>query len=364
MREHRSKSGKLIYFATRHELEQLPGYRGNDRRGRACCPIHDGDNPTALSIDWQRGWASCWSCGDAFAIRIEDESDTGRSRARNRDDAPQRPRIAPRRGEREITSKTTPPPTQKAQAALSAAIRGAAARLPGSPGADYLERRGVPLAVAQQLQLGWGNTGKLNRRVVFPLCGPDGVATSAIGRTLDDQVKPKYDTLRRDDGYEKTLFNGAAIAQARQSGHPLVIVEGPMDAAACVAAGVPLAVAICGKSYAHPEHFAGLETVILALDADEAGDQGRRTLWLELTARGIEVLVLPAAVLVGAKDLCEYWQRHHELPAQIVATVMGPKLPGGAPNALGAANHVPPSAHPADGCSPIVAYPANFPARG
>ncbi len=76
MREHRAKSGKLIYYATRRELETLPGYRGNDRKGRACCPIHAGDNPTALSIDWGTGWASCWSCGDAWAMRVEDHPDT------------------------------------------------------------------------------------------------------------------------------------------------------------------------------------------------------------------------------------------------------------------------------------------------
>lgn len=76
MREHRAKSGKLIYYASRHELETLPGYRGHDRKGRACCPIHAGTNPTALAIDWETGWASCWSCGDAWAIRVEDHPDT------------------------------------------------------------------------------------------------------------------------------------------------------------------------------------------------------------------------------------------------------------------------------------------------
>ncbi len=76
MHEYVAKSGKLIYYATRHGLETLPGYRGNDRKGRACCPIHNGDNPTALSIDWATGWASCWSCGDAWSIRVEDHPDT------------------------------------------------------------------------------------------------------------------------------------------------------------------------------------------------------------------------------------------------------------------------------------------------
>ncbi len=324
MREHRSKTGKLIYFASRLEIEQLPGYRGNDHRGRACCPIHNGTNPTALAIDWDTGWATCWSCGDAFSIRIEDHPGTHQAR----EDRPQSLKIAPRRVEDPIRGNNLMQLTENALVALETAITVSAARLPGSPGAAYLKRRGISLEVAQSLRLGWSTSGKLAGRVIFPLCGPDGRSSSAMGRAIDDRVKPKYDTLRNADGYQKTLFNGSAIVQARRSGQPLVIVEGPMDAAACVAAGISLTVAICGKSYAHPEHFAGLETVILALDADDAGQQGRRTLWLELTARGIEVLILPVAALAGANDLCEYWQQRQTLPMQLLERVIGPHRQG------------------------------------
>jgi len=80
-----------------------------------------------------------------------------------------------------------------------------------------------------------------------------------------------------------------------------------------------LTVALCGAAYAHPEHFSGLRTVILALDA-------RRALWLEFTARGIEVLVLPASALDGAKDLGEYWQHFHAMPTQLMARVIGPHM--------------------------------------
>lgn len=343
MREHRSKTGKLIYFATRLELEQLPGYRGNDHRGRACCPIHNGTNPTALAIDWDTGWATCWSCGDAFSIRIEDYPGTHQGR----ENRPQSLKIAPRRVGDPIRSNNPMRSPENALTALEIAITASAARLPGSPGAAYLNRRGISLEVAQSLRLGWSTSGKLAGRVIFPLCGPDGRSSSAIGRAIDDRVKPKYDTLRKADGYQKTLFNGSAIAHARRSGHPLVVVEGPMDAAACVSAGIPLTVAICGKSYAHPEHFAGLETVILALDADDAGQQGRRTLWLELTARGIEVLILPVAALAGANDLCEYWQRHRTLPMQLLERVTGPhRQRNGLPIAVPSRLEVSPDVHP------------------
>lgn len=314
MREHRAKSGKLIYYASRHELETLPGYRGNDRKGRACCPIHAGTNPTALAIDWGTGWASCWSCGDAWAIRVEDHPETKPIQNHAT-------KAYPKRDHSEHDLDVL-------WANLEVSIDTAAERFPGSPGETYLAGRGIPLDIVRSLRIGWGTAGTLAGRVIFPLCGPDGRATSATGRAADDRTKPKYKALPGGAGYRKALFNGGAIAQAQRTGHPLIVVEGPLDAAACVAAGLPLTVALCGAAYAHLEQFAGVRTVILALDADAAGNDGRRMLWLDLMARGIEVLPLPAAALDGAKDLGEYWQRFHTMPGQLAARVTGPHMQG------------------------------------
>ena len=84
--------------------------------------------------------------------------------------------------------------------------------MPGSPGETYLAGRGIPFDVAQALRIGWATVGKLAGRVVFPLCGLDGLATSATGRAANDNARPKYKTLATGDGYVKTLFNGGAIA--------------------------------------------------------------------------------------------------------------------------------------------------------
>lgn len=165
---------------------------------------------------------------------------------------------------------------------------------------------------------------------------------------------PRYKALKVADGYTKTLFNGGAIAQARQSGHPLIVVEGPLDAAACVAAGLPLTVALCGVAYARPEHFNGLQTVILALDGDEPGQDGRRALWLDLTVRGVEVLPLPATALDGCKDLGEYWQRRRMLPRQLHTRAMGPHLLGNAVCRSAAPTPSPAGSPAEDGISPML----------
>jgi hypothetical protein len=329
MREHRSKSGALVYFATRAELEHLKGYRGNDRRGRACCPIHGGDNPTALMIDWETGWARCYACGDAWAIRVEDHPDAWKSGNDSKRSHTMNPPQSQEKRYSEARSdpQGIPHSSDALRDGLLRAVATAAEALPSSPGAAYLAERGIPIDVACELGIGWGTRGALAGRVVFPLSGPDGIPTSATARRIyetENQRDPKYRALDRKAGYVKTLFNGGAIGHARQSGHPLIVVEGPLDAAACVAAGLPLVVAIGSTSYAYPDHFAGLATVILALDADKAGQDGRRALWLELVPRGIDVLLLPADALEGCKDLGEYWQQHHAMPPQLVARSIGP----------------------------------------
>jgi DNA primase len=327
MREIQSKAGKTIHLATRQEIEAFPGYRAQagGRKGRSCCPIHNGDNPTALSIDWDTGWASCWSCGDAFAIRVDD----GRSGAcQNRESAGHASQNVRNATSRPQTPKHDPEPVntpvRDVTAKMAIAIAEALDRLPGSPGEHYLASRGIPLEVAQTLQLGWTDKGDLAGRVIFPLRDPLGQPTSATGRSVNDRTMPKYRTLPVAKGYMKTLFNGGAISVVRESGHPLVIVEGPIDAAACAAAGIPCVVAINGADYGHPEHFAGVRSAILAFDADEAGQKARRSVGLALISQGVDYVSLPAAAFEGSKDLGEFWQQHGTLPEQLVARVMGP----------------------------------------
>jgi hypothetical protein len=321
MREHRTKDGKLIRFMSRSELEGLRGYKpyAGGRRGRAACPFHDGQSTTSLSIDWEIGWASCWGCGkDAFSIRVEDHPDTRSPNDENSSKSSVRRSTAPPRAERPKHD------LRDVQERLGVMLDTWTTTLPGSPGATYLGRRGIPLDVAQRLGIGWATAGPLNRRAVFPLSGPDGRPTSATGRAIDDHTTPKYKALSSGDGYIKTLFNGGAIAQAKASGHPLVIVEGPIDAAACVTGGLPLTVAIGSTAYAHPEHFAGVSLALLVLDADDAGQEARRNFAAALMVVGVEVLSLPAAAFDGCKDLGEFWQTRRALPLSLVARATGP----------------------------------------
>jgi hypothetical protein len=315
MIEYRSRAGNTIWYASRAELERLPGYRGNDRKARACCPIHNGDNATALTINWDTGWAGCFACGDAFSIRIGEPPQTGAGPGKSIPRA-QRAPAAPGRTHGPKTTTDTPETNPAALARLEALSHAWAAAYAGSPAAEYVRARGIPDDIARRL--GWGYVSDneyLRAHPLFiPYTDPAGQLTGGAGRALDSTTHPKYRCLRNRDGFQKTLVNGAAIAQARAARKPLVIVEGPFDAAACLAGGVPYVVALNGAT-ARPAWFAGIPRVFLGFDADDAGRAAvarfRRTV-------PVHAASFDADALEGCKDLGAFWQTHGQLPAALI----------------------------------------------
>lgn len=359
MHEHRTTDGKTVYYMSRAELERLPGYRGSATSGRARCPIHGGDSHSAFQINWRTGWGHCFKCGDAWSLRVEDHPDTklpkdhpgyqpgdthrntppptleSLAAARSMQKPPQNAPGSPQAGE---NPEMVSPHHEQARARLQAQIPAAMATLPGSPGAAYLESRGIDLETAHALQLGWmpnyprwnaaGTKQRPTPSVVIPYTAPDGEIVGATGRAVNPNEKIRYYALPESRGYRPGLFNGRAISQAMRTGHPLLIVEGPLDAAAAYAAGYPLTVALGSTSYKRWEDFAGVERVILALDSDTAGIKARPGVYAALAAFVPDVQVLtPAAIkamLEECKDLGEYWQRYRRMPPALGGVIMGP----------------------------------------
>jgi hypothetical protein len=187
-----------------------------------------------------------------------------------------------------------------------------------SPAAGYVRARGIPDAIAARL--GWGYAGDgfeggyMNRhRLFIPLENPAGTVTGGTGRALDSTTKPKYLTLRNDDGYRKTLVYGRAIAEARANRAPLVICEGPFDAAACLAGGIRYVIALNGVTVA-PVWLAGIPRVFMATDDDDAGraavDRLRRSV-------PVHIETWEEGDLSGCKDVAEHWHEVQRLPAAL-----------------------------------------------
>ncbi len=113
-----------------------------------------------------------------------------------------------------------------------------------SPGAGYLQRRGLTVETIEAWGLGWNG-----RRVTFPLCDPQGRVVAFTGRVLDDS-KPKYKNSPNDLLYSKAeMVYGLHMARdtIARSGH-VVIAEGQFDVIACWQAGICNMVAVSGSS--------------------------------------------------------------------------------------------------------------------
>jgi hypothetical protein len=186
------------------------------------------------------------------------------------------------------------------------------AALPDSRGAAYLQQRGIPLAQAQQLGVGYAAPGAWPHptrdwrggRVVFPHTTPEGGVVNLYGRAVGSAMHvPKgqrHDHLPGAKGY----FNAAAL----QGGvGPLWVCEGAFDALALRAAGVPRVVAIFGVHGWRWEWVRQVPALVLALDADAAGQHQWRALAREAVLRGKQVAVLPAAAYGGYKDVNAAW---------------------------------------------------------
>jgi len=184
--------------------------------------------------------------------------------------------------------------------------------LPGSRGETYLQQRGIPLALAQQLGVGYAAPGSWPHaardwrggRVVFPHTTPDGRLVNLYGRAVGtaEQV-PK---AKRHDHLpgEKGSFNATALQAGAGS---LWVCEGAFDALALLAAGVPRVVAIFGVQGWRWDWAREVRELVFALDADAAGQQQWRQLARQAALRGKRVAVLEPAAYGGHKDVSAAW---------------------------------------------------------
>jgi DNA primase len=285
---------------------------------RALCPFHGSDRQRSLRVQVHSGRFVCFACGawgymDTARSQWREEQQRQVAFSRpptRRQRAPwQRPTAAVSQAAAHPSAARAPAPARPDLAQQLAAFQ---AVLPGSRGAIYLQQRGIPLALAQQLGVGYAAPGTwphavrdwCGGRVVFPHTTPDGRLVNLYGRavgTAEQVPKAKrHDHLPGVKGY----FNAAAL----QAGSgPLWVCEGAFDALALLAAGVARVVAIFGVQGWRWDWSREVRELVFALDADPAGQQQWRMLARQAALRGKQVTVLPAAAYGGHKDVNEAW---------------------------------------------------------
>jgi len=288
---------------------------------RALCPFHGSDHQRSLRVQVSSGRFVCFACGawgylEEARQRWREEQQ--RHNALRRPPArPQRPHSQPPRPLAATTPRPAPRPLAPREPAparpdLAPLLAAFQAALPGSRGEAYLQQRGIPLALAQQLGVGYAAPGTWPHaardwrggRVVFPHTTPDGHLVNLYGRavgTAEQVPKAKHhDHLPGAKGY----FNATAL---QGDAEPLWVCEGAFDALALFAAGVSRVVAIFGVQGWRWEWGRAVRALVFALDADAAGQQQWRQLAREAALRGKGVEVLEPMAYGGYKDVNEAW---------------------------------------------------------
>jgi hypothetical protein len=294
---------------------------------RALCPFHGSDRQRSLRVQVHSGRFVCFACGawgymDTARTQWREEQQrqaalwrppAHRQRFTHRRQSPP-PR--PRQPAAAARPRSADPPAPRASAParpdLAHQLAVFQAALPGSRGAAYLQQRGIPLTLAQQLGVGYAAPGTWPHaardwrggRVVFPHTTPDGHVVNLYGRavgTAEHVPKAKrHDHLPGAKGY----FNAAVL---QGDAGPLWVCEGAFDALALLAAGVPRVVAIFGVQGWRWAWAREVRELVFALDADIAGQQQWRQLARHAVLRGKHVAALPAAAYGGCKDVSDAW---------------------------------------------------------
>jgi len=322
---HITSRGKAIHCLS---LTDLFDAVESGERLRAMCPVHGGDHQRSLSIDRATGWGFCHCCHATVLVESLSSSLVlaDKSHAlRKRTCGGQHP-------------ATTTPDWQRAEvAALQAALPLMREALASSWRAQrYLDERGIPLVSASAAGVGYLSPAVWEKistpetqhllkrwigRILFPLASPYG--QGFIGRTLlrwepgmdENSHKALLDRPGAAKRWIKTnpagWFGGEAL---KHSEGPIIIVEGGFDRLALLSAGIPAesVLALVGTA-ARPSWLRWLAprlmSVVLALDADQGGEEAMARLAGEFQQAGLVVSLCRPPRDRWGKDWSERWRR-------------------------------------------------------
>lgn len=249
---------------TMAELELYdPRARAGQSQRRFLCPLCGADKPRdvahrSLSLNVQTGRWICHRCGERGLLT--DFSAITQSRAMQ---------LATMIGLYRNASRF-PENSFDWQRAWEKSVN-----LCGSPGADYIKQRGVPAALARYAGVRYSPRWYRRPAVLFPIRDQDGTLVAVSGRFISER-----NALKTMTGGTRSL--GVFSTPGALKSRVIAVVEGPMDGLSLAFCHLP-AVAMMGTSWPDwlLEAIAGKQ-VLIATDADAAGD--------EVAGRLIEVL--------------------------------------------------------------------------
>ncbi len=287
-------NGNIVQILTALELyddmkDKYPKYIN----GR--CPIHQGDNKTAFSWDYDKGIFKCWtrSCHEAgndvyglieqllkvsFVEAVEWVIETIKVDL-------EKLQISQGVVENISFIRNTKKNLIKSDVAIKDIVL---SKLKDAT--EYIvNERGFKNNIVSVFQPKYGADDiveNMSNRIAFPVRNIDSFIVGFTGRRIDDLLKiPKW---IHSDGFEKMnhLYNMYRAKEHIQKTGIIIIVEGPYDVMAFENAGIKNVVAVLGVALSNQQRSlvwsSGAFTAILAFDRGEAGEEASVKITKEL----------------------------------------------------------------------------------
>jgi hypothetical protein len=345
-----TRAGKHIAIISSADLHD-PITRGE--RVRAFCHLHGGDHQRSLSIDPHTGWGYCFNAACHALVLVQDYNPEVAARLLHRH-APASTKIAGPPFSRPFSSESQEPrlsstcramPSRRAdwqeeerRALLTLAPLWQRALVSYDLGdcwqaQAYLHVRGIPLETAVEAEVGYFPAALLTHpdvapsrpllqrwveRLLFPLTSPAG--RGYIGRSLwrwqlgmDEEVhKAILEQESAPRRWIKTNPAGWFCQPPVSWAAHMILVEGPFDRLALLSGGFdPCEVVALAGTAASSDWFPEqLQSLLLALDGDVAGQEASRRLAGKLASTRCLIESCSPPADGGGKDWSERWRKH------------------------------------------------------
>ncbi len=287
--------------------------KSNPGRGDywACCPFH-GEKTPSFHAENRKGRYHCFGCGasgDQFTFLVEQEGlSFPEAVAQLAEEAGlPLPDRDPDAEKREAARASLTDVTEKAAAFFETALHGP----DGGKARAYLRERGLTAEIQKRFRIGYAppsrnalkehlaaadisqeqmieaglliagddipvSYDRFRDRIIFPITDFRGRVIAFGGRALSPDAQAKYLNSPETPLFHKShvLYNGQAARAASRKGGHVIVVEGYIDAIACVAAGFEATVAPLGTALTEDQLrmlWQMADEPVLCLDGDEAG---------------------------------------------------------------------------------------------
>jgi DNA primase len=334
----RTSKGEEIVLLTWRDLEFFSQVHVEGGRYRTYCPIHGSDHQRSLSINADNGFGHCFACeARVFVADFDLEMATrlqrrGYSNVFPRQEHSRTP--IPSRPKKQLSLQDWQIEERQLLSMLQAQGALRLDRDAAWNAQAYLEARRIPMEVAIATGVGYLECGastlygqrflqRWEDRLIFPLSAPDAsqsvVTEGFAGRLLwhwqccpDETAHKRY--LEHQDRKRWIKTNPAGWfwdAHHLPTSSPIIVVEGPFDRLAVLAAGhfhAEEIIALVGTAL-QPEWLSKVQKVLLALDDDQGGREASKRIEQQLRWHQVSVAVC-STLSDDSKDWSECYRKY------------------------------------------------------